>query len=329
MPFQNKCPECGSSSLINDYDRGETICTECGLVIKEQEMDRGPEWRAFTFQERETKSRVGCPENISRHDKGLFTIISPSNRDAYGRGLSLSTISQIYRLRKWQGRIKVSSVKGANLLKAMGELERLSDKLSLPASVKKYAAYLYRNALKEGLIRGRTIQGMVTAAVYIACRKFEIPRTLNEISEVSMVDKKSIAKNYRILLRKLDLKVPIASPQLFISKIAGIVGISAPSQKLAIMILQEAQKRHIQAGKDPIGFAAAALYIACRITEEQKTQKEIAETADVTEVTIRNRYKEIQRKLELPLKSQFIEEQIISPLFFKKTSLKKEVDFRN
>jgi len=294
----DKCPECGSVNLIHDYDTGETVCGDCGLVIYGQMIHKGPEWRAFTQEEKNSRSRVGMPTFYSVHDKGLSTAISQVDRDALGRKLSLSTRLQMWRLRKWQIRSRVHSSIDRNLAQ---ELDRLSDKVYIPSPIKEKAAVIYRKALDKSLVRGRSIAAITAAAVYAACRGSGTPRALHEIAEASLVDKKDVARCYRLLLRELDMHMPIADPLTYVSKIAERTGISGKTQGIAIQILREARKKRAAAGKDPMGLAAAALYIACLQNNEKKTQKDIAEAAGVTEVTVRNRYKSLKRQLKLEL----------------------------
>ena len=296
-----KCPECGSTNLIHDYDTGETVCSDCGLVIRDQMMDKGPEWRAFTQEEKESRSRVGIPTSYSVHDKGLSTAIGRIDRDAFGRKLPLSTRLQMLRLRKWQIRSRVHSSVDRNLAQAMAELDRLSDKVYIPGSVKEKAAVIYRKALDKGLVRGRSIAAIAAASLYAACRITRTARTLREISEASLVNKKDVARCYRLLLRELEIQMPIADPLTYISKIAEKIDISGETQGLAIKIIREAKKKKAAAGKDPLGLAAAALYIACLKRGERKTQKDIAEAANVTEVTVRNRYKNLKKCLNLEM----------------------------
>ncbi len=297
----DKCPECSSTNLVHDYDTGETVCGNCGLVIQEQMMDKGPEWRAFTREEKESRSRVGIPTSYSVHDKGLSTAIGRVDRDAFGRKLPMSTRLQMWRLRKWQIRSRVHSSIDRNLAQAMAELDRLSDKSFIPGPVKERAAVIYRKALDKGLVRGRSIAAIAAAALYAACRITETPRTLREIAEASLVDKKDVARCYRLLLRELGVQMPISDPLTYISKIAEKTAISGKTQGLAVKILHDARKKRVAAGKDPMGLAAAALYIACMQSDERKTQKEIAEAAGVTEVTVRNRYKTLKRQLKIEI----------------------------
>lgn len=294
-----RCPECGSHHLIEDYERGEIVCGQCGLVVRENVIDEGPEWRAFTQEEKKERSRVGTPLSFSVHDKGLSTVIDRINRDAFGRQLPASTRLQMLRLRKWQIRARVHSSVDRNLAQAMAELDRLADKLHIPASVKEKAALIYRRGLDKGLVRGRSILAISAASLYAACRFAQTPRTLKEVAEASLVKKKDIARCYRLLLRELEMKMPMANAVRCVPKIASRVGTNERTLHKAIEILHEAESKKALSGKDPMGLAAAALYIACVIEGEKKTQKEIAEAAGVTEVTVRNRYKGLKDVLEL------------------------------
>ncbi len=303
----DNCPECTSKNLVHDYDTGETICGDCGLVLYEQMLDKGPEWRAFTQQEKTSRSRVGLPTSYSIHDKGLSTTISQVDRDAFGRKLPISTRLQMWRLRKWQIRSRVHSSIDRNLAQAMAELERLSSKVSTSPPIKEKAAVIYRKALEKGLVRGRSINAIAAASLYAACRKSGSPRTLREIAEASLVDRKDVARCYRLLLQDFDFHMPISDPLTYVSKIAEKNGISGKTQGAAITLLAEARRKRFVAGKDPMGMAAAALYIACLQHNERITQKDIAEAAGVTEVTVRNRYKALTRqlKIEIPDRKAF------------------------
>jgi len=293
------CPECGSANIINDEDSGEVICGSCGLVLRESTINDGPEWRAFTPGEKETRSRVGAPLSFAVHDKGLTTVIGRVGKDAYGRNIPLDTKLQMLRLRKWQIRSRVHSSIDRNLAQAMAELDRLSDKLHIPPNIKEKAAVIYRTALDQGLVRGRSISAIAAASLYAACRMTQTPRTLREITHVSTIEKKDIARCYRLMLKELNIQMPIPDAQLRIPKIAAKVGVGEKTQQKAVEILRRAGKLKTTAGKDPMGLAAAALYIACQMTDEKRTQKVIADAAGVTEVTIRNRYKGLKDILDL------------------------------
>jgi len=298
---EDVCSECGSSNIVHSAESGEIICGNCGLVITVSTINKGPEWRAFTQSEKESRSRVGVPLSFSVHDKGLTTMIGRVGRDAFGRKIPLKTKLQMLRLRKWQIRSRVHSSVDRNLAQAMAELDRLTDKLHIPPPIKEKAAVVYRKALDKGLVRGRSISAIAAASLYAACRTTQTPRTLRELSTHSPIDKKDIARCYRLLLRELNLSMPIPTASLRVPKIASKVNVGERTQQRAVEILREAERLKTTAGKDPMGLAAAALYIACVMNDEKRTQKMIADAAGVTEVTIRNRYKGLKEALKLEI----------------------------
>jgi transcription initiation factor TFIIB len=297
----DSCPECGSKNLIIDNDTGEKICGGCGLVMADNLMNDGPEWRAFSQDERESRSRVGMPLSFSVHDKGLSTMIGQVGKDAFGRTIPSKTMFQMLRLKKWHIRSSYQSSIDRNLSHAMTELSRLCDKLHIPKQVKERAAVIYRKALEKGLVRGRSISAIAAASLYAACRATGTPRTLRELARVSTIDKKDLARCYRLLLRELTIQMPIPKAQYRVPKIAAKVNIGERTQQTAVNLLEQAEKKRTTAGKDPMGLAAAALYIACVMNEEKRTQKMIADAAGVTEVTIRNRYKGLKEALKLEI----------------------------
>ena len=298
----DKCPECASKNLVHDYDTGETICGDCGLVQFGQMINKGPEWRAFTLEEKTSRSRVGPPTSYSIHDKGLTTIISQVDRDAFGRKVPPSTRLLMWRLRKWQIRSRVHSSVDRNLTQAMGELERLSSMVSISPPIKEKAALFYRKALNKGLVKGKSINAIAAATLYAACRKSGSPKTLSEIAQASLVRKKDFSRFYRLLFQELDFHMPPSDPLTYVSKIAEESGISGKTQGAAITIIGEARRKRFIAGKEPIGMAAAALYIACLQNNEKITQRAISKAAGVSEITVRNGYKalKIQLNLETP-----------------------------
>ena len=200
---KNACPECGSFNLINDDHRGEKICNRCGLVRTEKIIDKGPEWRAFDSDQRERRTRVGAPMTFTIHDQGLSTIIDWRNKDYAGRPIPSKLRSQIYRLRRWQSRIRVSDATERNLTFALSELDRMASVLGLSKAMRESSAKIYRRAVKNHLIRGRSIEGVAAASLYAACRRNKIPRTLNEIAECARVGKKEICRSYRFVANKL------------------------------------------------------------------------------------------------------------------------------
>lgn len=293
------CTDCGNPNVIRDPTRGELICTNCGLVLASHMVDQGPEWRAFSSEERDKRCRVGSPTDFTRHDKGLSTTIDWRDRDASGRKLAPGLRAQIYRLRKWQIRTRVHSSIDRNLARAMSELDRITSQLSVPRPVKEASAILYRRTVERHLIRGRSIEAMIAACTYAGCRLRQVPRTLDEIAHHSRINRKELGRCYRLLLRKLDMRVPVAQPTDFIPRFAEALDLSSRVQRRASEIIEAARLQGITAGKDPTGLAAATLYIASIQEGERRTQREIAAIARVTEVTVRNRYKEMVRVLKL------------------------------
>ena len=293
------CPECGGRNLINDPESGEVVCCGCGLVITEVTVNMKPEWRAFTMNERENRSRVGLPPSPAIYDKGLSTMIGSVYRDAHGRKISKEARFQLFRLRRWQNVSNISGTEERNLANAMNVLFMLTDRLHASRAAKEQAAVIYRRALKEGVVRGRSISTVMAASLYMAYRVTRTPMTLAEIASHSPSDTKDIARGYRLLLRKLKIRVPVPKAQFRVSKVASKVELGEETQRKAVDILGEADRLKITVGKDPMGLAAAALYLACLMNGERRTQKVLAEAADVTEVTIRNRYQELERSLDM------------------------------
>jgi transcription initiation factor TFIIB len=296
-----KCPECGNKRLINDPENAEIVCMECGIVVASKLQDRGPEWRAFNKEQRAKRVRVGAPLTYTIHDKGLSTMIDWHDRDVYGRRLSPGQKAQVYRLRKWQRRIRVSDATERNLAFALSEIGKIANSLSLPKNILETASVIYRKAVKERLIRGRSIQGVTAAAVYVACRQCNLPRTLEEIAQASHNNKKEVGRSYRFLVRALDYFIPPVKPSQYITKFSNQLTMQGKVEEIAHKILITAKKARLTSGRGPTGIAAAASYIASVLTGERKTQREIAEIAQVTEVTIRNRYKELVEKLSFEI----------------------------
>jgi transcription initiation factor TFIIB len=284
---------------MRDYDQGELVCMDCGFVIDNKIADTGPEWRAFDDEQRAKRTRVGAPLTYAIHDKGLSTLIDWHNRDMYGKDLSPVQMSQVFMLRKWQRRVRVADASERNLAFALSEMSKISASLNLPKSILETAAVFYRKAVKKRLIRGRSIQGVAAAAIYMSCRKCSVPRTLDEIAQVTAVSKKEIGRCYRFLARELDEFIPPAFPIKYVSKFSNQLFVAGKAEMLAVSILEIANNLRLTSGRGPTGIAAAATYIVSVLAGDRKTQREIASIANVTEVTIRNRYKELMDRLEI------------------------------
>ncbi|WP_394346743.1 transcription initiation factor IIB [uncultured Methanobrevibacter sp.] len=293
------CPVCNSTERFVDNSRAEVCCARCGLVLDENLIDHGPEWRAFDHEQRDKRTRTGAPLTYTISDKGLNTTIDWKDKDIHGHKIPERNKAQIYRLRKWNKRMRVSGAGERNLAFALSELDRDSSRLGIPRSVREDAAIIYRSAAKNKLIRGRSIEVVVASALYAACRRCNIPRTLDEIAIASNVSKKQVGKTYRFLSRELNIKLKPTSPSDYISRFASKLGLSGEVQAKAIEIINKAVKAGLSSGKGPTGVAAAALYIASLLLGERKTQKEVSEISGVTEVTIRNRYKELSENIDM------------------------------
>jgi transcription initiation factor TFIIB len=289
----NLCPECGNNNIISDDARGEIVCNVCGLVLGQRIIDSGPEWRAFSSEEANKKVRVGAPTTLTLHDKGLSTMIGWKNKDAFGKSISPKMKAEVYRLRKWHVRTRTNKSIDRNLAYAMNELDRFSSQLNLSKDIKESAAHVYRKMAIKNLIRGRSIEAMLIASIYLSCRMNHIPKTLDDFLEFAMVDKKKIARCYRLIISELKINIGVSSPITFIPRFCASLNLSGRTQNRAAELLKLAKKYNITAGKAPTGLAGAALYVAAIQEGERRTQKEISLAAGVTEATIRNRYKEL------------------------------------
>jgi transcription initiation factor TFIIB len=301
VEYIESCPECGSRSLTRDYERAEIVCNNCGYVIDEKIMDMGPEWRAFDYEQRVKRSRVGAPMTYTIHDKGLSTVIDWRNKDSYGKDIAPRKRAQIYRLRKWQQRIRVSNATERNLAFALTELDRVASRLDLPRNVRETAAMVYRKAVEKGLIRGRSIEGVAAASLYAACRQCKVPRTLDEIADSAKLNRKEIGRTYRFVSRELGINLKPTTPIDYVPRFGSELNLSGEVQSKAIEILKKAMDQELTSGRGPTGVSAAAIYIASVLLGERRTQREVADVAGVTEVTIRNRYKELAERLDIEI----------------------------
>jgi transcription initiation factor TFIIB len=301
------CSICKSNQIITDSQSGELICSKCGQVISDKVEQEGPEWRNFDILSSSmgqsngsnSRSRVGMSTSLARHDMGLSTIIGRIDRDASGQKIDAAMRSTMDRLRVWDYRTQIHSATDRNLRNAFVKLDILKDKLGLIDSVVEKAAYIYRKAQERGLVRGRTISGVLAAAIYIACREMGISRTLKDIASYNNVKLKEVAKSYRLLCIELDIKVPIVDPMRCIAKVANKANLSEKTKRQAVEMMNNVTQREISVGKNPMGLAASVLYMSSLKTGENITQSNLSDAAGVTEVTLRNRYKDLMNRLEL------------------------------
>ncbi len=286
------CPDC-AGNLVRDEERGETVCGECSLVVETDAIDRGPDWRAFDATEREEKSRIGAPMTQMMHDKGLSTNIGWRNQDANGRTLNARQRRKMQRLRTWDERFRTRDSKERNLKQALGEIDRMASALGLPKNVRETASVIYRRALDEDLLPGRSIEGVATAAVYAAARQAGTPRSTDEVETVSRIEGREFKRTYRYVVRELALPVKPADPEQYVPRFASDLDLRDESTRRARELLVAAKEACIHTGKSPVALAAAALYAAALLTNDRVTQAEVSNVADVSEVTIRTRYKEL------------------------------------
>jgi transcription initiation factor TFIIB len=288
-----KCPDCKSNEFIEDATRGEVVCVKCGLVLKEEMIDTGQEWRAFDTEQMSKRARGGAPLTFTKHDKGLTTEIGKGLGELYK--VPAKKRAQYYRLTKWHKRLIKS--KDRNLSFALSELQRIVSFLNLPRTIHERIARYYEEAVNKGLVRGRSIESVIAALTYAVSREFDSPRTLDEISEASGVEKREIGRTYRYIARELQIRILPADPTTFVPRFTSMLGLSDRVLAKSLEILKKAKKYDITSGKGPTGVAAAAIYVATVLIGEKRTQREVADIVGVTEVTIRNRYKELIEKL--------------------------------
>jgi transcription initiation factor TFIIB len=289
---------CNGGRLITDIDSGEIVCSSCGLVSNEKPVDSRAEWRNFDFENND-RIRTGSPSSLAMHDMGLATVIGKTNRDSSGRHLPASTQATIQRLRTWDFRTQAHSSADRSLIEAFSELGRLKDKIGLSGAIIEKTAYIYRKAQEKNLVRGRSRSSIMAASIYIACRDLEASRTLRDVAQATGVKRKDVSRCYRLLVSELDIKVPFIDPMKCIVKVANKVRLSEKSKRMAINTMAALTKKEISAGKLPMGLAATVLYVSCIRNGESVTQRDIAEASGVTEVTIRNRLKDLKGRMKL------------------------------
>jgi transcription initiation factor TFIIB len=273
-----RCSECGASLLLRDLESAEMVCSKCGFVVASKLTNRGPEWRAFTPEERKEKIRVGAPQTFMIYDKGLSTKIDW--RDI--GGFAPERKAQLYRLRRWQQRSCVSNSADKSLAFALSEIQRMAEALKITKNIAETAAVIYRRLVKKRLTLGRSIRGLAIAAIYLACRQSGLVRTVTELSKASGVAGKEIAANYRLLVRKLRFFVPPVKPNQYVKRLSNQLGMDGRTEAIAHKILRGAKKQRLTQGRGTRGIAAVACYIASIIAGEQRTQMEFAEVADLT-----------------------------------------------
>ncbi|MBR9689528.1 MAG: transcription initiation factor IIB [Candidatus Altiarchaeota archaeon] len=301
-----KCSKCGSTHISKDTVRGEIVCMDCGYVIEENLIDFSQEWREFDSDDAGGRRRAGAPISLSRHDKGISTELGMGFSDIFKLAPRLRP--KFLRLKKWQQRISTATER--NLKYALAELKRYTSQLNLSPGVEETSALIYRRAVAKELVRGRSMESVVASALYAACREHGTPRTLDEIAAVANIPKREIGRTYRFLSRQLGIRILPTDPVDYIPRFASNLKLSGKTVTRALEILSKAKELELTSGRGPTGVAAAVLYIAAQLTSEKKTQREVAEVAGVTEVTIRNRYKELVKSLKF---KELEEKPLVTP----------------
>jgi len=286
-----KCPMCGQDKFVFQKTTGEVICRTCGYVAKISNVDFGPEWRSFEGDEVD-RSRAGPPQTALIADRGLGSVLGTYGYTGYDKGkMSESRRREMDRIRGWINRTSSVSSHDRNLQNALNTLQKLGEKLFVPKHVMERAAEIYRQALNQDLVRGRAINSIVAASLYLALREMGTPRTQKQMAKVAGIDKKELGRCYRLLIKTLNIKPPVIDPIVYIETISKEANFPPEVEVYARKIIKLAKEMKITAGKDPVGLAAAAVYYAALIKGQKVTQRDIANAADITEVTVRNRCK--------------------------------------
>jgi transcription initiation factor TFIIB len=294
----DKCPNCGKKgTFVRDEESGEMVCSNCGFILSEKEDETGP---SFSSSEGGTPQIAsGPPTSIAQPDMGLETVIGRTGRDASGTALSRRARSSVDRMRVWDRRSQPNQSAYRSMSKAFDEIKTIAAKLSVGEAAIERAAYIYRKAIDKHLTRGRSIVQLSAAALYAACRDLQIPRSLKDVAMAGNISNKDLSRSYRVLVTELDIKMPVEDPVRSVPKIGSAIGASPQTMRRAQEILRMADAKGISAGKDPMGLAGAALYIASHLEGEGVSQPTVAKAAEVTEVTVRNRYKALKSSLKL------------------------------
>lgn len=296
----DKCgiDHCTQGPLVTDSNTGEILCMTCGQVLAEKTEYVGPEYRTFTLDQFQSRTRTGSGSSLTIHDRGLSSTIDHGNKDASGNFLSSYTKNAFSRLRIWDSRSKSDSSE-QNLKKAFTLLNTIQSHLTIPDSTMEETAYIYRKAIALKMTRGRSIDSVLCAALYAACRKAGIPRTLRDIATAANIRKKDLTKAYRILIKNLDLKIEPYTPSDFVARVSSMIDASEKTRRDALDMLQQAESLGLCTGKHPMVLVSAAVYLAATVNGENKTQKEIGKVAGITNISIRNVSKLFSAKLDL------------------------------
>lgn len=282
-----KCNRC-SGRVVEDFENNERICSKCGIVIEDKEeifIKNSERCNAISDSIVEQTSLITYEINLS-------TMMDSKNVDALGN--KIFETAEIKRLRR-MNLIALSNPKTRALGSAIREIKRIVHLLGLNNTVSERSAYIYRKAMKNNLIKGRSISGISAAVVFIACSELGIPCSILDIKkQLKNVRKSNILHYYKFILNQLNMNVGTVGPSQIVGKIAKNTNLSMKTERKAIEILEKIKNDPVLAGKKPNSLAAASLYLASKITKEHTTQLRLANGADITPMTIRKRFLEME-----------------------------------
>ncbi len=287
----SSCPECGKGRLVIDESHGEVCCDQCGLVVAENLIDSGPDWRSFAGDARSNAERAS-PLTPMQHDYGFGSVMW-GRTDAHGKSVQPSNLPQLKRMQKWDRRSKFKRGTERNLATALSEIRRMATSTDAPRTVQESAGRFYRTATEKNLIRGRSIDSVAAACLYAALRSHGVPRSLEEIASVSKVDRREIGRVYKVIAHELGIALAPVSPEAYVPRFSSRLRLKPETEGRAMEFVRQALLAERVSGKDPKSVAAAAIYVASILAGEPRTQRDVSEATGVTEVTIRNRYKEL------------------------------------
>ena len=299
------CPEC-QSSLVDDVQNGERICSGCGVVVAEQMADYGPESKSSSLEEKMKLARATGQTTYSQHDLGITTEISISSKDFSGKSINSEVANQMHNLRKWQQRVRVSSPRERRLANVLTKIGEACQNLALPKNVLETASMIYRNLDEKIDVKGKSVASISAATIYMACKQCDVVRSLDEICNGLCAQKdvkaksKLAARYYRTMVMEMGTyTAPVVTMDKYISKIANLTKTDVRVERLALEIAEKTKNNSIADGKAPNGIAAAYLYVSSVLLGQNVLQRDVSSIAGVTEVTIRNRCKEILTSYKL------------------------------
>ncbi len=275
---------CLPEHIIYDEERGEYICIETGEVISDHAFDYGPEWRTFGIEDVLARERVGSPLTNKVHDKGLATQIDTSSR----KGRKLNALNR---------RLRALSSKERKLVKALELMNSVVARLETPlsAQLKEEAGLMLRKIHKLGIVKKRNLRAIVAAVIKLAANNLELPIDTRKILSLCRVTQQEVWNAESKIMSEAGtvIRVRPPSPQSYLYKMAYQASLKPEMVTLASRILLIAKREGLTSGKGPKGLAAAALYIASILLGERRTQRDLSLAVNVSEVTIRNRYRDL------------------------------------